>query len=559
MSVIDRYLSLKHHGMKNVEWLWRNSACARWYIVANIFLCSVSIGLNLFFIWLSKSLVDVATITHDRQHLVMCGILLFLSVILRVLVNALKAHVESISFYRTVFNMRQHLFDGLLKSQWTGKDSHHSGDTISRVFTDAETVASVVCQDFPALVSSMLQLIAAFIFLSMLDLRLAVVIIAVAPFFFALSKIFFRRMRKLSRQIRDTESVVQSHIQESLQHKTVVQSMLQGDAVGDRLDRLQSEEMGTVRKRTGFSIFSSSAVSAAFGIGYSIALLWGVFGIYSGTVTFGILTAFLQLVGQIQGPSMRIARQISSFVNAIVAADRLMEIDGGEKEDEGSQILVEAPAGISIDNLTFRYPDGDRFIFNAFSHDFVPGSRTAVIGETGAGKSTLIRLMLSLLKPVSGTVRIYSGCGEGKKDGIEVSALTRTNFIYVPQGNTLFSGSLRENLLMGNPDATEQMLWDALDVAAADFVRELPEGLDTVCGEFGTGLSEGQAQRIAVARGLLRSGSILLLDEFSSSLDNETEERLLRNLSSSAVGKTIIFITHRDNVVKYCDNVLEIR
>ena len=206
-----------------------------------------------------------------------------------------------------------------------------------------------------------------------------------------------------------------------------------------------------------------------------------------------------------------------------------------------------------MDHISFRYPDGKGWIFNDFSHDFKPGSRTAIVGETGIGKSTLIRLILSLLKPNGGEIRIYN-----ESESRVTSALTRNNLVYVPQGNTLFSGTVRENLLMGDPEADDRQMWAVLDVAEAGFVRSLPGGLDARIGEIGAGLSEGQAQRIAIARGLLRPGSILLLDEFSSSLDQETERRLLKNLSENYGNKTIIFITHRDAVLDYCDAVLRL-
>ena len=193
-------------------------------------------------------------------------------------------------------------------------------------------------------------------------------------------------------------------------------------------------------------------------------------------------------------------------------------------------------------------------MFDGFSYDFAPGSKTAVVGETGVGKSTLIRLMLSLLRPQSGNLALYGGGSE-----VPVSPMTRANFSFVPQGNSLLGGTIRDNLLLGNPKATDKQMWDALDTAAAGFVRELPDGLMTRCGERGTGLSEGQAQRIAIARALLRPGTIMLLDEFSSSLDPETERRLINNLTSACEGKTMIFITHRELVTEYCDNVLRLQ
>ena len=296
-----------------------------------------------------------------------------------------------------------------------------------------------------------------------------------------------------------------------------------------------------------------SFFGAAFSSGYIAAFLWCVYGISKGALTFGVMTAFLQLVGQVQRPLVNLTRQIPSLIYSTTSVDRLMDMEDAPKEVAGHPVKLAGTAGIRVENLDYRYPDGKRMILQDLTFDFPPLSRTAIVGETGAGKSTLIRLMLALLKPVDGRVVLYDGAQE-----VPASAATRCNLVYVPQGNTLFSGTVRENLRMGNPEATEEEMKAALETAVADFVFSLPDGLETRCGEGGAGLSEGQAQRIAIARGLLRPGSILLLDEFSSSLDPETEQKLMDNLTKKAAGKTMIFITHRERIAQLCERTCRI-
>lgn len=539
--------------LRYISWLWRNAKGTRRKIAVNILLGWLSICLNLAFIWVSKTLVDIAT--KDRAGTISgFAALLIILLFARVAVNAFNSRLENITFAKMNFLIRKRQYSNLLQAQWQGKEKMHTGDTLNRLFSDVDKVVSMICQELPSVIMTCFQLAAAFIFLGAMNLYLALVILLITPALFLFSKVFFKKMRKLTKDIRETESQVQSHIQESLQHKTTIQSLEQGRNMEDQLSDLQDTEFRQILRRTRFNIFSRTVVSLAFNFGYVAALLWGVIGISKGTMTFGMLTAFLQLVGQIQGPSMRLLRQIPEFAYATASIDRISELEDAPKEEQGKSVQLEGKCGIRFDGLSFRYPDGTEDVLHDFSFDFKPGSRTAIVGETGVGKSTMIKLILSLLRPVDGKISIYNENGMS----VEASPLTRINLVYVPQGNTLFSGTIRDNLLMGDPQASDEQMFQALVTAAAEFVKELPDGLDTKCGEQGSGLSEGQAQRIAIARGLLRPGKIMLLDEFSSSLDNQTEERLITNLTKGNDDKTMIFITHREKISEYCDQVLRL-
>ena len=538
--------------LKYLRWLWTHSVGARGAVLVNILLGSLTVGLNLFFIFLCKRLVDIATGVIPGSLGLYTAVILAV-VVLRLAVSAVNVRVENLTNSKMNFIIRKGLYSNLLYAEWLGKERRHTGDTMNRLETDVSTVTGVICSDVPQIFTTLVQLVAAAGFLCTMDWRLAALLVLVTPLFILFSKVFIRRLREMTRGIRETESQVQSHLQESLQHRMVIQSMENEGRMEDRLDNLQDREYGQIKERTRFNILARTMVGAAFSFGYIAAFLWGVYGISKGSITFGMMTAFLQLVGQVQRPVVNLTRQIPSFVYSTTSIDRLMELEDAPKEEAGESVKLSGPAGIRVEGLDYRYPDGERMILKDLSFDFPPLSRTAIVGETGAGKSTLIRLMLALLKPVDGRVVLYNGEKE-----VTASAATRCNLVYVPQGNTLFSGTVRENLLMGDPEATEQQMRAALETAVADFVFILPDGLDTRCGEGGAGLSEGQAQRIAIARGLLRPGSILLLDEFSSSLDPETEAKLMDNLMQKAAGKTMIFITHRERIAHHCGRTCRI-
>ena len=528
--------------LRYLRWLYVHSKGARFKIVANILLGTVNVALTMAFILICKHLVDVATGVSEGSllnwSLIAAGV-----TVARLAVGAVSTRIESLTNSRMTFAIRAELYSNILQAEWLGREKRHSGDVINRLEQDVSRVTDVICTDVPQIFTTLIQLAAAIILLCTMDWRLAMLLVLITPLFLLFSRLFFRRMRRMTMGIRESESKIQSHMQESLRHRLVIRSMEGEDRMMGRLDSLQSTEYGQVVERTNFNVFARTMVSASFATGYLAAFLWGVFGIAQRGMTFGVMTSFLQLVGQIQRPVVNLMHQIPNFIYATASIDRLLELEDTPKEELLEPVKLEGPVGIKVTGLRYRYPDGKREIIRGMDFDFPPLSRTAIIGETGAGKSTLIRLMMSLLKPTEGSIVLYNG-----SMAVEASQATRCNIVYVPQGNSLLSGTVRENLLIGKPDATEDEMWEALQTAAADFV----ESLDTECGEGGAGLSEGQAQRIAIARGLLRPGDILLLDEFSSSLDPETEERLMKGLVEKAAGKTLIFITHREKISEYC-------
>lgn len=542
--------------MKYLRWISKLAAPVAPMLTGAVLCQLVLVGIALCYVYISKSLVDVASGVGEggARELILLGCAMVLTILLRIGFQSCISYVESKAEIKIANSLRQREFDKLMHLKSDYRKHWHSGDLVNRMQSDVSAVASSIGRVIPNLTGAVLKFSAAFAYMLVLEARLAWLLVLVIPVGVFGGRFVLRRTRALTLAVREGDGKVQSHVQESVQHLPVIQGLEYGANSSSELEMIQDDFYSKIMRRTRFSIVARILTALAFSLGYAIAFLWGVRGIWLGSVSFGLMTAFLQLVGQIQRPLLEMSEQLPSLFHCSASIDRLMEIEAMPGEEEGEALMMDGIAGVRLENLSFHYPDGEEMIFDNFSHDFKPGSRTAVIGETGIGKSTLIKLLMSLLQADSGKITLY----DLKGDCAEASSRTRCNMVYVPQGNTLFSGSIRENLLMGKPDADESQMREALHRAAADFVDRMPEGLDSQCFEAGGGLSEGQAQRIAIARALLRPGSILLLDEFSSALDPETEELLLERLNDGSSDKTMIFITHRERVADYCDSILRL-
>lgn len=534
-----------HHFNHHIKWLWKASSGYRFSILLVGVVSVASVCVSLLHVWVSKHLVDIATGSSEGSLLHF--VILFAACALAQLAfNVIISRQEVRTDIGIRNAIRHSYFAKIMESRWTGKESIHTGDMINRLEGDVARVSDTLSRTVPALIATALQLAAALIYLGSLDWRLAAVVVVLLPVAMLLSRSYIKRMRKLTGVIRDTDSRIQTHIQENIQHRTLMSSLENTGQSIDSLEEYQGDLRQQTIRRNNYSLFSRTMVSLGFSAGYVTAFAWSVYGIAAGVITFGTMTAILQLVGQVQRPISKISRQIPTLVQTITAVDRLFELDLPQ-EIKGEPIRLEGQVGVRLTDVDFTYPDSARKTIDGFSYDFKPGSLTAVAGETGIGKSTLIRLMLALLSPDKGKITFYNSDTE-----VEISPRTRCNIVYVPQGNTLLSGTIRDNLLMGNPAATDQDMREALYTAVAEFVYDLPDGLDTVCGEKGAGLSEGQAQRIAIARAFLRPGGVILLDEPTSALDAQTEQTLVQRIRERLEGRTLIMVTHNEHTAQLC-------
>ncbi len=534
-----------------LRWLWQAWKGNRFQAILNASLGLMGVVVSLAAVWALQNAIDIAS--HVKQGSIYGAVGIMAGLVLcNFAINISSVWIKNILGIKARNRMQQAMLDRLLKSEWHSKEKRHSGDVINRLETDVNHVINFLTETLPSSVSTLALFIGSFGYLFLLDRMLSLVIVGMVPIVVLLSRVYMKKMRYLSKEVRTSDSKVQSVLTETVQNRMLIKIMESDDAMVDKLEDTQSELRQKVVKRTWFSVIANFILNFGFSLGYLIAFLWSAIRLSNHTLTFGGMTAFLQLVNRVQYPARNLTRLVPQFVYVFTAAERLMELEENPLEEQGKPIYVKAPCGIRLTDVCYAYEDSGGNVIDNLSFDFKPGSCTAILGETGAGKTTLVRMILALMKPQQGKVEIYN-------DHIHkmLTPRMRCNFVYVPQGNTLLSGTISDNLRLGKLDATDEEMKEALHMSCADFVLDLPEGLETICSESGGGLSEGQAQRIAIARALLRDRSIMLFDEATSALDPDTERQLLQNILEKH-DKTVIFITHRPAVVDYCDQTLKV-
>ena len=541
--------------MKYARWFIDNSRGIRLNILVRIMAGLLQTVLALCVVWLSKRLIDDVAMTGTMGEMVVQALLIAAAVVAGVSIRQLNQYLANKAFIKKVAELRLAIFSQLFNRRLFEDNDIHSGDVTSRMAKDIDAVSETLAVQLPQVVVMTIQLVGAFLLMRWFDSRLAWALILITPLAIIIGKYISHRLKRITLSIREDESRIMARIQESVELNVVLRA-LQGERwMQDRVEELQDRQTANYIRRSRFMVFSRFALGCTFGLGYMLAFVWGAYGLRTGAITFGVMTSFLQLVGQIQQPILSLLGAFPSIIYSTASIDRLKEMEHGEEKQpcDGKDITTRTLLGIRMDNVTFRYAKGDREVMSNFSHDFRPGTKTAILGTTGAGKTTLFRLILNFIQPDSGEVTFY---GNGFNHAADKSM--RKNVVFVPQGNTLISGTIRNNLLMAKPDASDEELHTALHTSCADFVFDLPQGIDTVLSEHGGGLSEGQAQRIAIARGLLRPGAVFLLDEISSALDEDTERELFSRLFAARPSTTILLITHRKKVAALCDERLEI-
>ena len=541
--------------MKYARWFIDNSRGIRLNILVRIMAGLLQTVLALCVVWLSKRLIDDVAMRGTMSEMAMQALLIAAAVVAGVSIRQLNQYLANKAFIKKVAELRLAIFSQLFNRRLFEDNDIHSGDVTSRMAKDIDAVSETLAVQLPQVVVMTIQLVGAFLLMRWFDNRLAWALILITPLAIIIGKYISHRLKRITLSIREDESRIMARIQESVELNVVLRA-LQGERwMQDRVEELQDRQTANYIRRSRFMVFSRFALGCTFGLGYMLAFVWGAYGLRTGAITFGVMTSFLQLVGQIQQPILSLLGAFPSIIYSTASIDRLKEMEHGEEKQscDGEDITTRTLLGIRMDNVTFRYAKGDREVMSNFSHDFRPGTKTAILGTTGAGKTTLFRLILNFIQPDSGEVTFY---GNGFNHAADKSM--RKNVVFVPQGNTLISGTIRNNLLMAKPDASDEELHTALHTSCADFVFDLPQGIDTVLSEHGGGLSEGQAQRIAIARGLLRPGAVFLLDEISSALDEDTERELFSRLFAARPSTTILLITHRKKVASLCDERFEI-
>ncbi len=542
--------------MKNNPLLWILKQVRR-RIPAILLMTGAQVGhafLSVLFALSTRDVIDCAVSGNGtafrqaclHQAAIIGGILLCLAV-LRHLRDQLSADLER--------DWKQKLLHGLLHGAYMAVRKYHSAELLNRLNNDVAKVNEAVLTILPNAAAMVTKLLAAVVVLGTLDIRFTLLIAGAGLILIAVTGLMRRRLKELNKRVSEQNGRVSGFLQEIIEKLLMVQAMDVSQEVEHRADILMEDRYVLQKKRKNVSLVTNMGISVMYYGAGLLALCWCAGRMLHGQMSFGSLTAVIQLVNQLQAPFVNLSGILPQYVAMLASAERLMELEEIQGQPEAStgdpRALYQKMTAIGAEKLSFSY-DRDQILCDA-QFSLPKGAFAVITGPSGIGKSTLLKLLLGVFCPDEGG--LYLELGEER---LQLSRSTRQLFAYVPQGNLLLSGTLRENLTIVRPEATEEEILQAVTVSAMDeFLPALPMGLDTVLGESGAGLSEGQAQRLAIARAILGNAPILLLDECTSALDSETEKRVLQRIRNLP-GRTCIAVTHRPAAVELCSWQLEI-
>jgi len=535
--------------MQQLKWAWSITKGYRGSLFLYFVLELLAIAFSLLFVLWSKEAVDIAmrSSTDDLKRVLT---LVVMSVLLALVIRVFSGWLNERTKLRMGLKLQYQMIDVQMMSIWKVVKNWHSGDIQVRINSDCGEVVNMIAYSAISFLLTLIRLLASFGFLWSLDPMLAFMVVAITPLFL-FSKVYFKKMRRLTREVKQEESKFGEVLQENLRFRMLIRAM---DLLAGRMRKLGNSQQliySLKSEQLNFSTLTQGAMKMTINIGYLLTFIWGVYRLHAGQISFGTMTAFLQLVGRIQAPILTLIGIAPLFIRFRTAVERLMELMAGELEPVSHPQKIAHITALHLRDIVFRYED--HHVIDGLNMQVETGKATAIIGSSGKGKTTLMRLLLALLKPDRGDIYLEDG-----EQRLPLSAAHRVNFAYVPQGNSLFSGTIRENLLMKGFSGDDERIRYALWIACAEFVYQLPEGLDTVVGESGHGLSEGQAQRIAVARAMMQDCGIWLFDEVTSALDKETASLLMERLMTEGKNKLCIFVTHDLKVAENCSQTIYI-
>ena len=525
------------------------------FIPAILLLTVISILSSLGYVALaliSKNVLDIAT-GAVAGNMLLNGILLCGLVVGLVLLSAVNTYFNTRTNGKLVISIRNYLFTKVSRKKYSDISEYHSGDLLNRFTSDTDVIVSALVNIIPSASGMIAKIIGGISALIVLDARIALIILCLGIAVPAIGRVVNKRYKNLHKQVQKSEGNTRSFLQECFENIVVLKTFESETPFFTKLNSYLKNNYKLKIKRNYISIVTHLGLYSFFTIGYYAVLLWGADGISKGVMTYGTLTAFLQLVQQLRAPLQNVSGILPQYYSALASAERLMELEEGFEdkppiEKEKLKKIISSFSSIDLSGIDFAYKD--ELILKGCTFSVPKGKITALTGESGSGKSTVFKLILGLYEAQAGNITV--------NNNIPLDTSLRGLFAYVPQGNMVLSGSIKDNITLNNDSIDEQKLIDACKAAEIyDLILSTPKGFDTELSERGAGLSEGQIQRISIARALLTDAPVLLLDEATSALDEETETKVLSNIKAMS-NKTVLFVTHRNTSLKVCDRIVHV-